>query len=161
MNKRYTAMIFIMLFAFTSCKRHDIGITKINIVDGIRRSIKLPLSAISDNILYIPLEIHENSIVAKIVDILFSEDYIIVIDDLPQILLFDKTGKFIHRLGNKEDDKREFLSVYSSIVINKELFIWDVKLNTTFCYDMQTGKCGIYLFSDSNRRKMEFFYEDC
>jgi hypothetical protein len=99
------------------------------------------VSIIANDVLFIPLETMDESIIAEIRKIHFSDNYLIVVDDLPQILLFDKAGKFIRKIGNTEEGKREFLSVYSSVAVNKELFVWDAHSNTTFCYDLQTGKC--------------------
>jgi hypothetical protein len=139
MSKTFILAILIVL---ASCNQYSTDITKINIIDGIRRSSKLPLSIVVDSILFIPLETQEECIVAIIEKILFSDNYIIIIiDNMSQVLLFDKTGKFINRFGNKEDGKSDFLSVHSSVVINKKLYIWDIRLNTTFCYNIQTGKC--------------------
>jgi hypothetical protein len=131
-----------MLFSTCNHPQHNNSeLTTINIIEGIRRNIKMSVSVVFNDILFIPLETFDENIVAKITKILLYDDYIIVIDDLPQILLFDKTGKFVRKIGNTEEGKGEFLSIYSSIVVNKELFIWDAHLNTTFCYNLQTGKC--------------------
>jgi hypothetical protein len=139
MKKIFTTVLLAVLFA--SCEQHDAELIRINIVDGIRRSTKMPLTHIANDILFIPLETLNESIVAKIVKILFADDYIVVIDDLPQISIFNKTGKFIRKLGVKGDGKTEFLAIHFSTVTNEELFVWDFHLNTTFCYNLQTGKC--------------------
>jgi hypothetical protein len=142
MNKLLSIILCLMLFSECKHSQHnDSGLTTINIIDGIRRSIKMPVSVISDNISFIPLETFDENIIAKITKILLYDNHIIVIDDLPQILLFDKTGKFVRKIGNTEEGKSEFLSIYSSVVVNNELFVWDVHSNTTFCYNLQTGKC--------------------
>jgi hypothetical protein len=122
-----------------SCKQQDADLIKVNIVDGIRHSIKMPLSVVADDILFIPLETQHECIVGRITEILFFADYIIVIDDLPQILLFDKIGKFVRKIGNKN----EFLSLYSPIAINGKLYVWDIHLNATLCYNLQMEECVI------------------
>jgi hypothetical protein len=138
MNRIITIILSCILF--TSCKQYGIEVTKIDIVDGIRQSKKIPLSVVTDDILLIPLETLNESIIAKILEVFFFDNYIIVIDDLPQILLFDKTGKFVRKIGNKEDGTSELSAVYFSIVTDEKLFVWDLHLNTTFGYDLHTGK---------------------
>lgn len=136
MRRLLIILLFAILLSGCETDKNDLEFT-IDIVEGIKRNVKMPLSYIADNIAFIPLETKEECIVGQIRLISFSIDYMVVIDELPQILLFNKTGKFVRKIGNAG----EFFSIYGSVIVNNELFVWDIHLNGTLCYDLNTGKC--------------------
>ncbi|MDR0604838.1 MAG: 6-bladed beta-propeller [Bacteroidales bacterium] len=136
MRKLFAILLFTILLSRCEAYRNDYKFT-INIIDGIRRNIKMPLSSIAEDIAFISLETKEECTVGQIQLLSVFGDYIVVIDDLPQILLFDKAGKFVRKIG----DEKEFFSIHGLVVVNSELFIWDIHLNNTLCYDLNTGKC--------------------
>ncbi|MDR2382748.1 MAG: 6-bladed beta-propeller [Prevotellaceae bacterium] len=115
----------------------------INIVPAINdEGTKMLLSEIVEDIVFIPLETTEKCLIGRIRSIHCSNDYIIIIDADPnQILLFDKAGKFIRTIGSKGQGPGEYIYPFWAALINDELFIWDLMLNKTFCYDLRTGKC--------------------
>ncbi|MDR2407269.1 MAG: 6-bladed beta-propeller [Bacteroidales bacterium] len=136
MKNLFKILLYILLLSgCTSEKNEHKGV--IDIVSGIKRNIKMPLSDITNDIAFIPLETKDECIIGKIRLLSFFADYVIVIDDLPQILLFDKMGEYVRQIGSEG----EFFSIYASVIVNNELFIWDIHLNSTLCYDLNTGKC--------------------
>ncbi|MDR1339890.1 MAG: 6-bladed beta-propeller [Prevotellaceae bacterium] len=116
----------------------------IDIVEGIEdEGTTMMLSEVFEDITFIPLETTDECLIGNtILGIHFSKDYIVIVDRTPrQILLFDKTGKFIRKIGNRGQGPGEYLSPFLSVLVNDELFIWDIGLNATLCYDLHTGKC--------------------
>jgi hypothetical protein len=117
MNKLLLIVLCLILFSECNYTRHNSELTTINIIGGIRRSIKMSASVISNDILFIPLETFDENIVAKITNILIYDDYIIVIDDLPQILLFNKTFLI------KQENLFEKLEIQKKVKVNFYLYI--------------------------------------
>jgi hypothetical protein len=72
-------------------------------------------------------------------------------------LLFNKTGKFIRKIGSKGQGPDEYLCPEFSVLVNDELFIWDRYLNKTFCFDLRTGKCLRAKKHDMEPCSMDYF----
>jgi hypothetical protein len=121
----------------------NVSVPVIDIVEGVEEAgTKLSLSEIAEDMVFIPLETTEKCLIGRIRSIHFSNDYLVIIDAEPnQILLFDKAGKFIRTIGSRGQGPGEYLYPFWSVMVSDELFIWDLMLNKTFCYDLRTGKC--------------------
>jgi hypothetical protein len=115
----------------------------INLIDGIESSkgITMLLSEIAEDITFIPLETTDECLIGNYCVIYFFKDYIVTIDNIHQIFLFDKTGKYIRKIGNKGQGPGEYIHAQSPIIVNNELFIYDLSVGKTLCYDLLTGKC--------------------
>jgi hypothetical protein len=143
--KLHITVIFI-LFILSGCNRkqqtHE-SLPIIDIVEGIEdEGTTMMLSEVFEDITFIPLETADECLIGFIDDVHFSKNYTVVIDSNPnQILLFDRTGKFIRKIGSKGQGPGEYLYPFFSVLVNDELFIWDLHLNSSLCYDLHTGKC--------------------
>ena len=77
------------------------------------------LENLSKSIDYIALETSEESFLKLIQDVKIYKDKIYVVDFPGKILVFDRTGKFLHRIGEDGDGPGEF-SWVTSFVIDEE-----------------------------------------
>jgi hypothetical protein len=148
MKYKVTVAIVSVLYVIYGCnskQQTDVSVPVIDIVEGIEdEGTKMLLSEVAEDITFIPLETTDECLIGFIESIHFSKNYnyIVIIGSEPnQILLFDKTGKFIRKIGSKGQGPGEYLYPRYAILVDDELFVWDLFLNTTFCYNVHTGKC--------------------
>ena len=97
----------------------------------------LALSEISEKIEAIELEVTDESLIQRVSRVLYSSDFIII-QEWKAIMLFDKNGKFIRRIGSVGQGPGEFTGI-SSIATDfesKKIFVFsdDGKL---LCYDFE------------------------
>lgn len=151
-----------ILFSIFGCKQEyqiNKEIPEINIIKGIEDGgSTILLSEIAEDITFIPLETTDECLIGSIHSVHLSNDYLVIIDsDHSQILLFNKTGKFIRKIGNKGQGPGEYLWPDFSVLVKDELFVWDKLLNKTFCYDLHTGKCLRTKKHDAKPCSMDYF----
>jgi hypothetical protein len=142
----------------------NIDFTMIDIIEGIESDgATMLLSEIAEDITFIPLEVTDECLVRSDLIPLFHKDYIVVHDGYPNpIFLFDRTGKFIRKIGNRGQGPGEYIHSKNLIIVNDELFVYDVDTYKTLCYDLHTGKHlrtkrhdfdatpqGVWCFNDS------------
>jgi hypothetical protein len=156
-------ILLCILFLISGCKQkpqmNDIRIPIIDIVEGIEdEGTTMLLSEVAKDITFIPLETTDECLIGSIYTIHLSLDYLIIVDSNPyQILLFNKTGKFIRKIGSIGQGPCEYLCPELSVLVNDELFVWDRSLNKTFCFDLHTGKCLRTKKHDMEPCSMDYF----
>jgi hypothetical protein len=132
------------LFTIFGCKQEQPRGTElpvIDIVEGIEASEDTPMmwSEIADDITFIPLETTDECLIGDDYEICLKNNHIVVIDNTSQIYLFDKTGKFIRKIGSRGQGPGEYLLPRFPVIVNDELFIYDPAKK--LCYDLLTGEC--------------------
>jgi hypothetical protein len=133
------------LFTTFGCKQEQPKSTELpvlDIVESIEESEEttMSLSEIANDITFIPLETTDECLIGGSFSIYLNKDYFVIMDNTPQVFLFDKTGKFIRKIGNKGQGPGEYISAGLPVIVNDELFYYDISLKT-LCYDLHTGKC--------------------
>lgn len=82
-------------------------------------SIDLDISDISDSIEYIALETNPESLIVLIQGLIYFENKFYVLDFQGKVLVFDKLGKFLFKIGAKGEGPGEFNNL-SSFTIDKK-----------------------------------------
>lgn len=135
-------MLLILLMA---CNKTAIKspIVSYNIENAVKNVEHVMLSDIANDIVYIPLETTKESIVANIRNIIFTSEYILVEDDFEKLLLFNKDGKFLRRIGQKGNGPDEYLSANNIRISssNEELYVFDGNRLKIMVFNLKTGKC--------------------
>ncbi|PZX49106.1 6-bladed beta-propeller protein [Algoriphagus ratkowskyi] len=95
------------------------------------------LSNLSKSIEYIALETNEDSFLKLIQDLKFYKDKVFVLDFTSKILVFDRSGKFLYRLGNSGDGPGEFSSVSSFVIDEQTETVHIASLNRLISYSLE------------------------
>jgi len=107
MKPSYTLTIYlIFFFVIASCNNQDqTQFNKLETIDldkGLKDTKEIVLSQIATDIQYIPLETNEECLITSVSQIFTFKDKFIVFDDRQKnIYLFETTGKFIRKIGEK------------------------------------------------------------
>jgi hypothetical protein len=145
MRHKVLIKLFCVLFTTFGCGQEQPKNTElpvIDIVESIEESEEttMLLSEIADDITFIPLETTDECLIAGGSSIHLHKDYFVIMDNTPQVFLFDRTGKFIRKTGNKGQGPGEYISAGLPVIVKDELFYYDIS-GKTLCYDLHTGKC--------------------
>ena len=134
---RYTVVVCILLVLFMNCttpKKNDFFTIDIDSA----KDQTLSLSEIADNIEAIELEMTDNSLINGISGIRLAGDYIVVYESR-SIFLFDKTGKFVRKIGSVGQGPGEFLYIrnVATDIKNTSLFVLCRMSGKIICYDFE------------------------
>jgi hypothetical protein len=151
MKRKIFVLIFFFLQAISGCKnKQTVNNTEasllpvIDIVEGIEDpGSKVFLSEVAENIEFVQLETTDECVIGKSYRLFFSDRYIIVSDWQQNnlLFLFDRTGKYIRKTGDRGQGPGEYLSVSCLDLVGDKLFVWDSDKSTIFCYNLTTGRC--------------------
>lgn len=89
---------------------------------------KLNLSEIVDSIQYIPLETREECLIGSIDKILLTDEnnYLIVDKEISSsIYLFDASGTFLNKIGNRGEANSEYTMMEDVSYYNGSVYVWD------------------------------------
>lgn len=81
---------------------------------------EMTLNQIANTIEKVQLETRKESFIGNVSDILTFRDYILTIDKVAGVLVFDKTGRFLQIVGSKGDGPGQYASVIYHAAIDKE-----------------------------------------
>ena len=144
MNLVKIAIILVCIFA-VGCKNERVkkDFTEYDISEGIETEGHVFLSTIADNIDYIPLETRPESLLGDISKILFSSSSILVKDEVGQLILFDRNGKYLRKIGSKGHGPQEYLNATSMAFsgTGDELFLFDESARRIMVFDVKSGNC--------------------
>lgn len=144
MNSKLILIVLLILLLACNNKDINVPIVSYDIEKAIENVEHIMLSEIANNIVFIPLETTKESIVADIREIIFTSEHILVKDDFEKLLLFNKEGKFLRKIGQKGNGPDEYLSA-SNIRIsdsNEDLYIFDGNRLKIMAFDLKTGECS-------------------
>ena len=114
-EKIVAGIVFISLLtacATTQTIHQILEITK----DNVTSTDGLNLTNYVDSCCFATLETTQNSLIGKIEDMQFSDNKIFVFNSVfgnSEILVFDKTGHFLNKIGTKGNGPNEYLSIRS------------------------------------------------
>ena len=96
----------------------------------------LPLSEITEKIEVIELEVTDESLISRVLDVLDTDDYYII-RETTSVMLFDKKGKFFRKIGSIGQGPGEYVNIIDIAVDNKKEKIF-ICTNTSkiICYDI-------------------------
>ncbi|MDR1886475.1 MAG: 6-bladed beta-propeller, partial [Prevotellaceae bacterium] len=98
-----------VFLAFISCGNADIAKIQTIAVDT-GGDVGVLLSEIADEIRATELELTDESLIGRVQRVLLCNDYIIVLEGAEsKVILFDKTGRFIRRIGSTGQGPEELL----------------------------------------------------
>lgn len=110
---------------------------------------KVELSKVAKDVLYVPLETTNESLLSDELQIYYGKDALFVGDlQTGSFYRFDKSGKFLNKIGNKGDGPEEYPSaVY---------FYADESSNSLFLISPQTKSLYQYTYEGKFQRKIAF-----
>ena len=100
-------------------------------IETVLESKPPKLSSLLTNIRYVALETTDHSLLKEAQDVVLTDKYI-VYSDAEQCYVFDKkTGKYLHKIGNRKDQGPQGYSrpTYPLCIMNNEVFMKDEKGN--------------------------------
>ena len=108
----------LLCFYFLGCSSsNEKGITSFDIPKEVQPNF--PLSEIAESVEYVSLETSEESFLSLIQDVKFYKDKIYVVNFPGKILVFDRSGKFLHQIGNEGEGPGEFFNLSSFVIDEK------------------------------------------
>lgn len=129
-----TCIVFVVL----SCdSKESKGIFTIPV--NTSQNFSLPLSEIATGIKAVNLELTDESLInIKFVRRVYANEKYIVVNDYDKIMLFNKDGKFLRRIGTKGQGPGEFVNIYCVTVdFEKELLFVGCS-GKLICYDFDS-----------------------
>ena len=150
----FSGLLLVLLVGCTNTTTGTFG--DIDIADAMRELETIKLSEIADNIVYVPLETNDSSLLSPYNRLHVTEEYIIISHYSPKaaIRVFERyTGKYLYDIGYVSNDPWGYAS-YSSRVnywvdeIAKEVYCnnWDFTLQ-------------VYGFDGKHRRSLSLLYD--
>lgn len=125
----------IVFWVFITCtKETDNSIVEIELEKNIHNFHNFKLSILCDNIEYIALESNDSTIFESIHFIDITDHYILIYDT-KQCFLFDRSGRFLRKIGRKGNGPGEYRSAGQPKILNNEVFIPDPIRNTLMTFD--------------------------
>lgn len=137
------------VYTLASCTNAGTDLSRAKTIDlnqGFSNRKTMYLSEVATDLEYIQLETKDESLIHSVSKVLVHNNRVIVLDKKQQIVLvFDKSGKYIGKIGNYGRGPGEYLGI-ADIAIRRR--------DSTLClYDDQTSK--IIIYSMQGRLKSE------
>ena len=126
-----------------------------------KNKISFPLSEIAEKVDVIELEINDNSLIRSIKQVDILDNYYIIYDGSPGVLVYDSLGNFIRRIGKRGQGPGELTSAVpcqvdynkGTILFNlpKKMVIYDIngKHITDIQHDLLLTLAPFYYLNDS------------
>jgi len=137
-------IIVILTLLYVSCQnvKDKTDFPRIDITRGIQKDENIFLSSISDKISYIPLETTSESLISSIKEIVFSDNYILVLDNLDKMLLFNHEGRFMRQIGKKGHGPFEYIYTSNAVFSEngEEVYLFDGASLKMIKYKTSTGE---------------------
>lgn len=112
-----SSLKLVILFILGCSSPDEKGITSFPVSKEAESEFKL--SEIAKSVDYISLETSDSSYLSLIQDVKSYKDRLYVVDFPGRILVFDKSGKFLHQIGQEGEGPGEFYNL-SSFVIDED-----------------------------------------
>ena len=127
------ALIILLL----SCDNKVNNSELLTIPVDINQDQSVLLSEISENIQAIELEITNESLISRIKRVLIGSHHIVVWDSQSGVLLFNKTGKYIRKIGTQGKGPGEYAFLRDITINNKDNFLYFLDSNKLICYNTE------------------------
>ena len=150
--KTIPAILFASLAILTSCHQEKkSALTTINILDGLKTEKEFRLSEIVDNVEYVKLETSKECLFTQ-AQYLVGKRYILATQlyNPEQIFLFDRTGKFIRKIGGKGKGPLEYTSISTVVADPEETYILvnDYQRDILLKYDFEGTVTGTFKYKE-------------
>lgn len=138
---KLTTLYFFLSFLFACQQKEDNGIIEVYI-DRAGGFDELKLSEIAEDVKAIELELTDSSLIANEGSLkVFPLDNYIVFSESnrskEQMLLFNKKGKFIRRIGTKGQGPGEYAGIATVTVNEQEQYIYAASPSKIICFDFE------------------------
>lgn len=96
------------------------------------------MTSVIDSIEIIRLETTEESIIGRIGSVNVLNDYLIIADDMASgdVLAFDKTGRYSHKIGSYGEGPEEYASIGQVFVHDNQIYVYDRSHSKLITYDV-------------------------
>lgn len=134
MKTKETFIVILLITLTVSCNKLKTDNQISNIIDiesNIDNMKRVDLSEFSDNILYVPFDTIDNINLGYGPSFDISEDLIVARDMESSLIIFDRTGRFIVKFGNKGRGPEEYLEI-SNLCFGKKGNIFFSSRNDLF-----------------------------
>jgi hypothetical protein len=129
-------------------------------IDNAPREDFINLSSFLQDVETIILETNDNCIIGEVNTIRVLDDYIVVMDSeiTETVLVFDKEGRFLHRIGQIGQGPGEYIDITDSSIDfeKKEIYLIDFPTNMVHKYDIISGKFINSIYIDRDDFKSYF-----
>ncbi len=124
MNIKLITASFLMLLLLSCSTEKPVAITTIDILDGLKSEKELRLSEIVDGVEYVKLETSSECLFSW-ASFSVGEKYILAVQQYgpAQIFLFDRSGKFIRKIGGEGKGPLEYTSLSTVVTDPEETYI--------------------------------------
>jgi hypothetical protein len=113
-------------------------------IDDTPKEDFINLSSFFQGVKTIILETNEDCLIGVVNSIKILDDYIVVMDSesTENILVFDKDGHFLHKIGKTGQGPGEYIDITDSSIDfeKKEIYLFDFPTNNIHKYDIASGK---------------------
>jgi hypothetical protein len=134
-NHLTTVAVFFILLVY-GCGQKEINSHEIihleNILDNF---VTVNLSEFADSIEYIKLEMNDQSLISKVMNIDIRENLILLQDNEDNCYLFDENGKFLSRIGKKGNGPGEYQWLNQGKIGRQVVFV--LSLNKILTYNLK------------------------
>jgi hypothetical protein len=138
---RFISFFFIAIL-FISCNDNgsNFQVIEIDVESEIDNMQVINLSQFADDIEYFSLETSSNSLIADYNTYDIGEDNIIFTNPEMSLVLFDRSGSFVMKFGNKGQGPGEYLSVKNLSIVGQNVFfssgkdLYEFSLNGEFLH---------------------------
>lgn len=132
--------LLIVVFALTGCRKSlQNEVAEYCIPVDINRATMLNYQPVLDSVVYIPLETKDSCLIGSIGKVFMTDSNIIIYDSKQvEILLFDKTGKFVKKIGKKGRAPGEYL-FFNEVIFDyntKLIYAAERYLNQVYVYNL-------------------------
>lgn len=129
-------IVFMMMLA--ACEKPEVsGLLTLEVPKYVEKG--LALSDISESVIKISLENHEDALITSIKEVVTIDSHFVVITYDSRILIFDKDGTFVKALGNKGDGPGEyrFVSAFAKDEDSRKFYVISSKKILVYSFDFQ------------------------
>ena len=146
-------VLFLILLSFSSCQRstNNDQLLVVDIDPKSQPKGSLMLSDLVERVEYIPLETNDNCIVGNINNLFdVSENYIAVADFMfqRQVFLFDRTGRFIAKIGNRGQGPSEYLMPLDVFINESKQCVYVKDAQRILMYDFSGKHLNSFSFDE-------------
>jgi len=123
-NFKPFALFSILTIIIISCENNDsyLHVPEIDIETEIENMKIITISQFADDIEYLTLETDSRSLIMDYTNYNIGEEEIIFINPGMSLVLFDRTGKFVAKFGDRGKGPGEYLSVMDLSVLGEKVF---------------------------------------
>jgi hypothetical protein len=111
-------------------------------MDTIEKAGVLEMSHLLKDAVPIILETTQNSLIGEMIDRLYAMDSILIIAEDKSIFVFNREGKFSHKIGRAGRGPGEYVSLCDFCVdsVNKIIYVLDRAVDKIHKYEIYSGK---------------------